>query len=76
MCYSNRDPALLQLDLLAVVHDVVEHLLHGRRHRGRALDGQTHHTVFLRLDGVDLHSGLAVPQQQMCIRDRFGRYQK
>ena len=62
---SNRDPALLQLDLLAVVHDVVEHLLHGRSHRGRALDGQTHHTVFLRLDGVDLHSGLAVPQQHL-----------
>ena len=42
---------------------MVEHLLHGRGHGGRALHGQTHHAVLLRLDGVHLDGGLAVPQQ-------------
>ena len=56
---------VLQLNVLAVLHDVVEHLLHGGGHGGRPLDSQTYDPVFLRLDGVDLDGRLAVPQQHL-----------
>ena len=50
---------------MAVLHDVVEHLLHGGSHGGWALHGQAHHAVLLRLDGVHLDGGFAVPQQHL-----------
>ena len=63
--YSIKVSGSSQLDLPAVVHDVVEHLFHCRGHCGGALHSQAHHTVFLWLDGIDLDRSLAVAQQHL-----------
>ena len=56
--YSIKVSGSPQLDLPAVVYDVVEHLFHCRGHCGGALHSQAHHTVFLWLDGIDLDRSL------------------
>ena len=49
--------------MLAVLDNVAEHLFHSRSHGGGPLNSQTDHTVFFRLDGVDLDPGRALAQQ-------------
>lgn len=53
------------VQILATLHDVVEHLLHGGSHGGGALDGQTHHAVLFGLNGVDLTAAVQLRQQSI-----------